>query len=120
MKIAISAKGGKLDDDVDTRFGRAKMFIIYDSESKNTTSASNLQNLNAAQGAGIQSAQNVINAGVQMVFTGHCGPNAFKTLSAADIKVVLNITGTVQDIISLYESGQYKVSESEDVEGHWV
>jgi predicted Fe-Mo cluster-binding NifX family protein len=67
-----------------------------------------------------QSAQNIIDAGAHIVFTGHCGPKAFKTLKAADIRVVLNTGGKVKNAIALYESGNYTISESEDVEGHWV
>ena len=54
MKIAISSSGSTLEDTIDLRFGRAAMFIIYDLDHENFTSVDNEQNLNAAQGAGIQ------------------------------------------------------------------
>ncbi|MCU0596375.1 MAG: hypothetical protein MUC98_13065 [Desulfobacterota bacterium] len=38
--------------------------------------AANTQSLDLAQGAGIQSAQNVMIHKPHVVLTGHCGPNA--------------------------------------------
>ena len=67
MKIAISARSASLESNFDTRFGRAPLFVIYDTDSKEVSSCNNTQNLQAAQGAGIQTAQNVANAGAQAV-----------------------------------------------------
>ena len=57
MKIAITTSGDSLDAAVDPRFGRAKAFILYDTETDEWSVLDNAQNLNAAQGAGIQAAQ---------------------------------------------------------------
>ncbi|NCB09994.1 MAG: hypothetical protein EOM73_17795, partial [Bacteroidia bacterium] len=45
----------------------------------------NDQNLNSVNGAGIQSAQNVVNLKVNAVITGNCGPKAFMILKANDL-----------------------------------
>ena len=47
----------------------------------------NTPNLNATQGAGIQAAESLARLGVETLITGHCGPKAFRVLSAAGIKV---------------------------------
>jgi predicted Fe-Mo cluster-binding NifX family protein len=73
MKIAITTSGNDLNSPLDTRFGRAPKFLIYDLEAKTFEIADNEQNLNAAQGAGIQSAQNIARQGVKALVTGHCG-----------------------------------------------
>ena len=54
-----------LTSKVDPRFGRAKYFIIYDTETKEMEVVGNEQNFQAAQGAGVQSAQNVARLDVQ-------------------------------------------------------
>ena len=119
MKIAITSTGKTLDSDVDLRFGRAKYFIIWDSETEEFEAVNNAQNLNAAQGAGVQSAMNVANKACNMVVSGHMGPKAFSTLKGAGIKVVSGVEGKVSDVIKLFKEGKLKDTDSPDVEGHW-
>ncbi len=120
MKIAISSSGKTLDDRLDRRFGRAAAFIIYDFDDESFSVVDNEQNLNAAQGAGIQAAQHVVNAGAGALVTGHTGPKAFKVLETAGIPVYLAKGGTVRETIEAFTKGTLgKISEA-DVEGHWV
>jgi predicted Fe-Mo cluster-binding NifX family protein len=121
MKIAVTSERTDLNSPIDTRFGRAKYFLVYDTE-KNTYSAiDNKQNLNAEQGAGIQSAQNIINCGVDCIITGHCGPKAFGVLNKANVKVYLINGGTVKEALDAFKNGQLKAIEQSDVvEGHWA
>lgn len=120
MKIAISAKSDNLKETVDTRFGRAQGFVIYDTATKTAKYHSNEQNLNAAQGAGIQTAQNVSTLNADAVISGHCGPKAFQVLQAADIKIYTVANGTViEDAIKQLEDGKLQVAGGADVQGHW-
>ncbi len=119
MKIALTTSGNSLDAPLDSRFGRAQKFLIYDLENGSFESIDNAQNLNAAQGAGIQSAQNVANASVQCVITGHCGPKAFRVLTAAGIAVYCAEGITIAQALERFKSGSLKKAESADVEGHW-
>lgn len=57
MKIAFSTSGETLDASLDTRFGRAPRFLIYDLNSDRFELVDNRQSLDSAQGAGIQSAE---------------------------------------------------------------
>lgn len=120
MKIAITAQGTDLASLVDPRFGRAQVLIIYDLETDEFQVVSNSQNLNAAQGAGIQSARNVAEQGVECVLTGHCGPKAFHALTSAGIQVVVGVEGSVREAVDKFRSGALKPTGAADVEGHWV
>ena len=119
MKIAITATGKDLDSNVDPRFGRAMYFIVIDSESGDFEVLPNEQNLNAAQGAGIQSAQNVVNTGCKVAISGHFGPKAFSVLGAAGVKAIPGATGTVREVLEQYRQGKLNPAAGPDVEGHW-
>ena len=54
MKIALTAHGEDRQDAIDSRFGRADYFVLFDQEEGTWSALSNLQNLEAAHGAGIQ------------------------------------------------------------------
>lgn len=120
MKIAVSSTGRTTDSEVDARFGRAKMFLIIDDSSGELDVLENKQNIDAAQGAGIQAARLVSESGAEVVITGHCGPKAFRTLTAADLKVVVGAGGTVNEAIKRFKAGELKPTDSADVEGHWM
>jgi len=120
MKIAISSQGNFPDSNVDPRFGRAKYFIIYDTETDSFDVIDNVQNIQAAQGAGIQAAQNVANQNVELVISGNLGPKAYTTLNAAGIKIALWSEGTVNEAIELAKSGKLQYTKGANVEGHWT
>ena len=119
MKIAVSSTGKSLQDKVDPRFGRAKGFVIFDTESGESRPVDNAQNLNALQGAGIQAADTVISQGAEVLITGHCGPKAFRTLQAAGVKIYLGAMETVGEAIEKFRKGELSLAASADVNGHW-
>ena len=120
MKLAITSQGTDLNSPVDPRFGRAKYFLLVDSESGECTAQDNSQNLNAVQGAGIQAARNVIDAGAEAVVTGHVGPKAFTTLQAAHIKVHTGASGSAREALEQFQAGKLPDAGSPDVQGHWT
>ncbi len=120
MKIAITVDGMTLDSVLDSRFGRARRFMLYDTEGGTFDLLDNAQNLDAAQGAGIQSAQNVANAGAEALITGHTGPKAFAVLQKAKIAVYHSEVRPVRDIVNAFKKGELQRAESADVESHWV
>ncbi|MCA1808204.1 MAG: NifB/NifX family molybdenum-iron cluster-binding protein [Kiritimatiellia bacterium] len=119
MKIAITSSGKNMTDMLDTRFGRAKYFIVVDTETGKGEAHDNQQNLNAAQGAGIQAAQAVANLGVAAVISGNLGPKAFQTLQAADIKMYLCDQVPVAEAVQRFQAGELKDLQSANVAGHW-
>ncbi len=120
MKIAVTANGKTLDSPVDPRFGRAANFILVDTETGGFEVVDNAQNLNAAQGAGIQAGETVSKLGAEVVITGHCGPKAFRTLRAAGIQVLVGAQGTVAEAVEAFKAGKLKPTETADVDGHWA
>ncbi|HKL87299.1 MAG TPA: NifB/NifX family molybdenum-iron cluster-binding protein [Treponemataceae bacterium] len=120
MKIAITSEGETLESMVDQRFGRAAKFIIFDTESETFTVQDNTQNLNAAQGAGIQSAQNVVDSGATALITGHTGPKAFRVLYAGKISIFLSKKETVKTAIDQWKKNELTQITEADVEGHWI
>jgi len=119
MKVAITSVDGTMEGMVDERFGRCKKFIIYDSETKNHTIIDNTLNIGAAQGAGIQSAQNIINSGTKAVISGHLGPNAYRVLQTAGIEIYTVSNMTAAQAIEAYEQGRLQKLTGPDVGGHW-
>lgn len=120
MKIAVTAEGPQLDSAIDSRFGRAKHFVLLDVETGEVTAHDNTQNLNAPQGAGIQAAQTVARLDAAVLLTGHVGPKAFATLQAAAIAVYTGATGTVREAIVNYQDGRLTIATQADVAGHWA
>ena len=118
MKIAVTATADNLESEVDPRFGRCSYFLIIDIDTMNFESISNEGSL-ASGGAGIQAAQTVAKAGVDVVVTGNMGPNAFQTLSAAGITVFTGANGTVKEAVEKYKKGELKKTESASVDSHF-
>ncbi|MEF2229725.1 MAG: NifB/NifX family molybdenum-iron cluster-binding protein [Pseudodesulfovibrio sp.] len=117
-KIAITSEGPSLDDRVDPRFGRAAGFVIVDLETMKTSYMDNGSSQVRAQGAGIQAAENVAGAGVQVVLTGNMGPKAFDALSAAGVQVVQNVDGmSVGEAIAKFKNGDVAVAETPNTAG---
>lgn len=119
MKLAITATGPELSSSVDQRFGRAKYLLIVDLPERTVQAIENQAGMNAAQGAGIQAAQTIIDNKATALLTGHCGPKAFRALKAAGIEVYLAPGGTVDEAVSQFEAGGLTPTPAPDVGGHW-
>jgi predicted Fe-Mo cluster-binding NifX family protein len=104
---------------MDPRFGRCQYFLFIDSDT-NAFEAVENPNLSASGGAGIQSAQLVSNKGVEVLITGQVGPNAFTTLQAAGIKILVGASGKVQEVLEKYQKGQISSSaQGPTVQAHF-
>ncbi|MCP4719970.1 MAG: dinitrogenase iron-molybdenum cofactor biosynthesis protein [Desulfobacteraceae bacterium] len=119
MKIAVTSKGQDLNAEVDPRFGRAAYVIIVDTDTLEFEVIDNASNRNSMKGAGIQAASGIADKGAKVLLTGFCGPNAYKTLEAADIKVANDATGTIQNVVDQYKAGKFEFATSANVDGHW-
>jgi predicted Fe-Mo cluster-binding NifX family protein len=120
MKIAITTSGNDLDAPIDSRFGRAPKFLIYDTYFDTYHVKDNKQNLNAAQGAGIQAALHLTEERVDCVITGNCGPKAYATLDAVRIAVYICKEGTVKEALELFKNGKLTTAQGASVEAHWA
>ncbi len=120
MKVAFTTSGETLDAPLDSRFGRAPKFLVYDLETDAFSLIDNRQTMNAAQGAGIQSAQTIARSGAACLVTGHCGPKAYRVLSAAKIRIFTSSAATVREALGQFRAEKLVESLSADVEGHWA
>lgn len=119
MKIVFTTSGDDLKAPLDSRFGRSPKFLVYDLDKNTFEVIDNQLNLNAADGAGIKSAESVARSGAQALVTGHCGPKAYRALSAANIKIYNTDAKTVSEALELYRSGKLQSASSADVQSHW-
>lgn len=120
MKVAVTSQGSDLSSQVDPRFGRAKYFVVVDTDTDEFSVHDNTQNLNAAQGAGIQAGRTVADLGVAAVITGNVGPKAFTTLQAGNVQVFLGASGTVREAVKKYKAGELQGVQKANVNGHWA
>ena len=103
-KICITSRGPDLNSDVDPRFGRAPYFLIIDLDTQEYESLAN-NNIDAAQGAGIQAGQLIVGKKVRAVCTGQCGPKAQQVLQAAGIQVIQGVAGKARDVLESWNRG---------------
>ena len=111
MRIAVSAAGDTPDSPMDMRFGRAPYFILIDPDTGAYEAADN----GAAQssgGAGIATAQMIVDKGAHAVITGNVGPNAMRVLNAGDIPVYGGRQVTVRENMDLFKKGQLEKIET--------
>lgn len=116
MKYAISSTGPELTSTLDPRFGRAPVFLIHDTETGQTAAIDNTA-ATQPQGAGIQAAQTVVDAGVQAVITGRVGPKAEAALTQAGLRIITVNAATCSDALAQAESGQTAPSTPQPGQG---
>ena len=118
MRIAVTARGKSLDDQVDPRFGRCACFLFVDAETMEVEAVEN-PNVALGGGAGIQSAQLMADREVTVLLTGNCGPNAFQTLKAAEIEVVVGVSGRIRDAVEQFRCGTLSSADEPNVASHF-
>jgi predicted Fe-Mo cluster-binding NifX family protein len=120
VKVCIPAEAPRLDARIDERLGRAACFVMVDSETEVVlASAANVQNKQAAQGAGVQAGQAIASLEPDAVLCANCGPKAFRVLQEAGIKVFLGARGTVSEAVRAIQEGRLQEATDANVEGHW-
>lgn len=118
MKVAVTSTLPSLDAELDPRFGRARYLLIVDTRTLEFEPIEN-PNVAAGGGAGVGTSQVVADRGAEAVLTGNCGPNAFRTLAAAGIKVCAGLTGTVREALEAFKIGELESVAGPSVAGHF-
>jgi len=120
MKIAVTSTGPGLDDQVEPRFGRSPYFVIVDADT-DTMNFETVQNPNTAVGggAGVQSAKDIAEKGVEALLTGNCGPNAFSVLEQTGVDVITGVEGTVREAAEKYKAGELTPATVPSVKSHF-
>ncbi|MBN1854843.1 MAG: 4Fe-4S binding protein [Pirellulales bacterium] len=118
MRIAVTATGPSLDGPIDPRFGRCPYFLIVETDDLAFEAVEN-PNIMLGGGAGIQSAQLMNEKGAKYLMTGNCGPNAYQTLNAAGVEVIVGCTGRVRDVVEQFKLGRLGAAAEPNVVSHF-
>ena len=117
MKIAVSSLGPELSSEVDPRFGRCRYLIFFDDQSGDWEAVPN-SNIEASGGAGIRTAQTVLDRGGQAVITGNIGPNAMEVLAGSGASVYTGAGGTVESALQRFREGGLTQASGPTAPGH--
>lgn len=119
MKITIPVEENTLDAKVSSSFGRAAYFLIFDTQSDEARFIDNPA-INSTGGAGILSAQTVVDAGADTLLTPRLGQNAADVIQDAGMQVFQSKEGTAKENIEACCAKTLKVLEEihEGFHGH--
>ena len=118
MRIVVTSTGPDLDAVVDPRFGRCQFFVFVETDDMAVEAMEN-PNIALGGGAGIQSAQLIADKGAAVVLTGNCGPNAYQTLAAAGLQVIVGVSGSVREAVERYKTGALSATTQANVQSHF-
>lgn len=99
MIIAVTAQQGRMDAQVDPRFGRAAYIMIANTDTMEVFPYDNAGGVSAGNGAGTSAAQVMSEYRVDVLYTGKVGPKAADALQKAGIRVVEDTEGTVEEVL---------------------
>ena len=105
MKIAIPVEEKTLESSICASFGRTPYFLIYDTETKESTFIDNGAAASTG-GAGIKAAQTVVDQKANILLTPRCGENAADVIKSADIKIFKTTSASVKDNIAAFVDGK--------------
>ncbi len=106
MKIAIPSDDKTIIAD---HFGRAKFFMVYDTENSQIQILDNQENAQSPQGAGIQAANMILEAKAEVLITNDLGPKAEKVIKGSSLKVIMvNSREQLNIVIDKFKSSEYK------------
>jgi len=100
----ISSFGKTLKSSPNPRFGRTDFFIKYDTEKDDWEPLENPA-VSQSGGAGIAASQFLVNQNAAVAISGHFGPNAYRALSSANIKMYTfnNTHETIENVVEAYK-----------------
>lgn len=106
MKVVIPSDDKTIIAD---HFGRAKFFMVYDTESNQIQILDNQENSLSSQGAGIQAANMVLEAKAEVLITNDLGPKAEKVIKGSTLKVIMvDSREQLNVVIDKFKSGEYR------------
>ncbi len=120
MKVIIPASGTDITSEISKTFGRTAQFLLVDSETMEAEVIKNEQNMQSAQGAGIQSAQLAAKSGADALITLHCGPKAYRVLTESGIDIYTGTVASVKENVKQLKGEMLNEMSGSNVEGHWA
>jgi predicted Fe-Mo cluster-binding NifX family protein len=112
MKLALSVDGQTENPQLDHRFGRCPYFLIVDTVTQDRIFKRN-PGLDSERGAGTQAAQYLVNHHVEVIISGHFGPNAYSVLDAAGIQMYSANDGKAETLLADFHAGTLVRAESQ-------
>jgi predicted Fe-Mo cluster-binding NifX family protein len=101
VRLLVTSEGTDLDALVAEEFGHTPYFVVVDPETMQFKVFDNvLQDTDI--GYGIQTAENIVKVGADVVITGFIGPHGVKKLESKGIKIVTDEEGTVRQAVQAY------------------
>ena len=113
MRICITSQGSDASSPIDERFGRCSYLVIYDSNTNKYETISN-PGPSSEHGAGIAAAQAVIDNRVDVLITGHLGPNALGVIAPSGIKTYRVNQPTVGEARAAFQASLLEPLQSHD------
>jgi len=111
MKIAIPTEGNNLEDKIALHFGRAKYFLIYDTEKNNFKIYSNPE----VEKISILPPDFLKKLGVEAVICFGLGPPAFNLFKKYKIKTKKATKGNIKENINLFLENKLRDLTPEDI-----
>ena len=105
-KIALPGRNGLVDD----HFGHCEYFAIYETDGSGKIAG--LEKMQSPQSCGCKSgvAEQLKEKGVSVLLAGNMGAGALNRLNANGIEVIRGCSGTLEDVLASYLSGNLKDS----------
>lgn len=104
MKVAVPVDDKNLETSVCMSFGRAPYFLIYDTDSRESSFLDNGA-ASSPGGAGIKAAQTIVDNKVDALLTPRCGENAAGVIKAAGIELYRTGSQSAMGNISSFMAG---------------
>ncbi len=108
-KVVIAATGPSLNSQVATNFEKSPYFIIYDPQTSRYKSMVN-PNYNDTIGNALQSSHLMVDLGVLNVIAGNFSIDSYHTMKVLHLNLYSGVTGSVDDVLNLYQRGQIRPS----------
>lgn len=105
MKLAISTDNGQVSE----HFGRCPQFTIVDIEDGKVTKKETIENPGHETGFLPKFFHEM---GVEIVIAGGAGARAQEFFSEYKIKLIIGVTGSVDEVIEKYAAGELETGES--------
>ncbi len=108
MKIIFSSSENNGSGSIlDSRFGRAAGFLLFDEALGTWSWIDNASNADAPGGAGVHASQTVLASGAEIYIGAELGPKAMTVLSKSPIQLFIGVPGaSVQENYTLYREGK--------------
>jgi len=118
MLIAISVENDNgLASSTSLVFGRSPYFIFFNTKDQKFWVEENPAK-SSPGGAGVQTAQSMLDKKVNAVISGDLGPKAAAVLSAAGIAFFQNQGGTAEEALERFQKNELSRLETPSVDAH--